>query len=287
MLRELSNVRQTEGARRRRWFESGDEDLIVWYADDGSVHGFQLCYDVQRIEKALTWLPGSGFTHDRVDAGDSRAFRPKGSPMLVADGRFDVAAMTRRFLEISTGLPPEIREFILGKLAEYSRHAHGDEPGVPESPSASKALPASQPQRDALPDWSSFMTVLRAEPFWFRASLLLLIAAELALGGWFGYRAIHESAQYAAYAVVLSICTLGLVRMVHWARRASIVLSWLAALAALGFITPFHVADLMAKGMEPPSTTRLLLTYLPPCAVALWFVHVLTKFKWAFHKSWW
>ena len=287
MLRELSGVRQTEGGRRRRWFESGDEDLIVWFADDGSIHGFQLCYERQRVEKALTWLPGSGFTHDRVDAGERRDFRPKGSPMLVADGIFDVAAMTHRFLEISTGVPAEIREFILGKLAEYSRHVPHDELAVRTSGSAGEALLVSEPQRNALPDWSSFMTVLRSEPFWFRASLLLLIAAELALGGWFGYRAIHESAQFALSAAMLAIFTLGLIRMVQWARLGGIVVSWLVILFAVGSITPFHVADLTAVGIEPPSTTRLLLTYLPPCAAALWFVHVLTKFKRAFRSTWW
>jgi len=48
MLTESANVRQFKGEPRRRWFQSQTEDLIVWYADDGSILGFQLCYDRKR-----------------------------------------------------------------------------------------------------------------------------------------------------------------------------------------------------------------------------------------------
>jgi hypothetical protein len=119
MLRELSDVRQIEGGRPRRWFQSSDEDLIVWYAEDGTIYGFQLCYDRHEHERALTWMRGRGYSHNRIDTGERRAFRHKRSPVLVADGRFDASAMTRRFLQISAALPPEITEFVSGKLAEY------------------------------------------------------------------------------------------------------------------------------------------------------------------------
>jgi hypothetical protein len=149
VLRELSDVRQIEGGRPRRWFQSGDEDLIVWYAEDGTIYGFQLCYDRQGHEKALTWMP-EGYSHNRIDAGEGRAFRYKGTPLLVADGRFDDSAMTRRFLEISTALPPEISEFVLGKIADYPRGMQSAELGVRELRSASEAPRARAPQRDTL-----------------------------------------------------------------------------------------------------------------------------------------
>lgn len=120
MLRELSGVRQDKGGRLRRWFQSRDEDLIVWCDKDGSMYGFQLCYDRRRHERALTWTRNHGFSHNRVDAGEGRSFRHKGSPLLVADGRFDATAMSRRFLEISTDVPREITEFVCAKLAEYA-----------------------------------------------------------------------------------------------------------------------------------------------------------------------
>jgi hypothetical protein len=149
MLSELSDVRQIEGGRPRRWFQSGDEDLIVWYAEDGAIYGFQLCYDRQGDEKALTWTP-EGYSHNRIDPGERRGFRIKGTPLLVADGRFDASAMTPRFLEISAALPPEIKEFVLGKLAEYPDGVQNTEPGVREFRPAGGQPLAHAPQRDTL-----------------------------------------------------------------------------------------------------------------------------------------
>jgi len=120
MLVEHSGVRQVKGERPRRWFHSADMDLIVWYADDGSIHGFQLCYDLQRYERALTWLPQKGFSHNRVDDGEDVVMGHKRAPVLVADGVFDVAKVSRRFHDDSERVPNDVREFVAGKLREYA-----------------------------------------------------------------------------------------------------------------------------------------------------------------------
>jgi hypothetical protein len=125
VLKEYSGVQQAAGQRPRRWFHSQDEDLIVWYAGDGSIHGFQLCYDKQRSERALTWLPGRGFSHDRVDDGEGSPLTYKRTPMLVADGVFDVHAMLKRFPQIAAALPREVFDFVGGKLREYAAHLPG------------------------------------------------------------------------------------------------------------------------------------------------------------------
>lgn len=119
MLKEVSDVRQVEGGRPRRWFQSGDEDLIVWYGEDGSIYGFQLCYDRKKDERALTWMQGKGYSHNRIDSGEDHAMRYKGSPLLVADGKFDASEIAGRFLEVSGDLPPEMRDFVLAKIAVY------------------------------------------------------------------------------------------------------------------------------------------------------------------------
>jgi hypothetical protein len=118
VLRELSNVRQDKGQRRRRWFHSTDDDLVVWYEEDGKIHGFQFCYDRNRRERALTWTLDGGFRHNQVDAGDSDFGYPQ-SPILVADGTFDAHAMTGRFAAISTAVPEDIRLLVLEKFREY------------------------------------------------------------------------------------------------------------------------------------------------------------------------
>lgn len=42
---EMRNVRQDSADYFRRWFFDHDFDLIVWYLPNGSIFGFQLCYD--------------------------------------------------------------------------------------------------------------------------------------------------------------------------------------------------------------------------------------------------
>lgn len=123
MLKEVLNTRQQEGQLKRRWFSSRDEDLIVWYSADGKIFGFQLCYDRQGRERALTWNSEHGFAHNLIDDGETVGMAHKQSPILVADGLFDAAVISRRFCEIGLWVPKEIMDFVAGKLAEYPERA--------------------------------------------------------------------------------------------------------------------------------------------------------------------
>lgn len=119
MLRELSDIRQIDGGHPRRWFQSADEDLVVWFDSDGSIYGFQLCYNRTGTEKALTWMRDRGYSHNKVDAGTRSGLHYGRTPILVADGTLDVPAMTQRFEEISASVPEEIRAVVLARLTEY------------------------------------------------------------------------------------------------------------------------------------------------------------------------
>ncbi len=70
MLREIRDVRQVPGEGRRRWFTDAYFDLVVWYAEDGTVSGFQLCYDKQGHERAFTWRKDHACTNEEMDAGE-------------------------------------------------------------------------------------------------------------------------------------------------------------------------------------------------------------------------
>ena len=118
-LREIANVRQVPGEHRRRWFESRNEELIVWFADDGSILGFQLCYDRETKERALTWRAGSGFSHEKVDDGEAVGFAYKQAPILLPDGAFDAPRVLERFTEVASAVPSDIVNFISSKLALY------------------------------------------------------------------------------------------------------------------------------------------------------------------------
>ena len=119
MLTEFPNVRQRGDEPRRRWFQSDDEDLIVWFGADDRIVGFQLCYDRARGERALAWDELNGYSHLRVDDGEAIGKPRKRSPILLPDGAFDAPAMLERFAAIAAGLPREVAAFVQHKIEEY------------------------------------------------------------------------------------------------------------------------------------------------------------------------
>jgi hypothetical protein len=120
MLTEFLNLRQRSEEPRRRWFQSADEDLIVWFGEDDGIVGFQLCYDRSHAERALTWRHGEGYSHLRVDDGEAIGQTRKSSPVLLPDGAFDPQAMLVRFLAISTEIPAEVAQFVRAKIEGYA-----------------------------------------------------------------------------------------------------------------------------------------------------------------------
>ena len=119
MLREMPHVQQIDGEPRRRWFQSVDFDLIVWYDKQDRPMGFQLCYDRTKpqLEHALTWNTPASYRHMAVDDGEGRPFRHKGSPILVPDGTFNAAKVRDAFVVESAELPSDIIGLVVGKLS--------------------------------------------------------------------------------------------------------------------------------------------------------------------------
>lgn len=125
MLNEIADTRQIPAEGTRRWFTDAYFDLIVWYDRDGtSIAGFQLCYDKDRHERALTWHREAGFDHRRIDDGDITGGM-KMTPILIPDGRFDYTTVATRFRRESTGIDPDIRAFVYNALMHYPKDPHG------------------------------------------------------------------------------------------------------------------------------------------------------------------
>ena len=124
MLRELKGVRQNPNERLRRWFEDDYFDLIVWY-EGPQVYGFQLCYDTQGRERALTWIRGSGYSHRAIDDGQATASKHM-SPILVQDGLFEKNAVAERFKAASRDIDPEVASLVHGVLLAYQQRAAGE-----------------------------------------------------------------------------------------------------------------------------------------------------------------
>ena len=120
MLRELRNVRQEPGDSFRRWFTDENLEIVVWYAPDNSIFGFQICYDLRSQPRALTWTLKRGFSHAAIDEGDDKPTSNR-TPMLVPNSHYDAAKLRESFLASSGSLPAKEKAFIEGKLAESAR----------------------------------------------------------------------------------------------------------------------------------------------------------------------
>jgi hypothetical protein len=116
MLKE-NNRAESEG-ESRSWFSDEYLDLIVWTEPDGSISGFQLCYDKGRQERALTWIKNKGFAHERVDDGEDNPSK-NSTPILVPDGVCPLRELTDIFSQKSVAIDPLVRSFVMQKLAEY------------------------------------------------------------------------------------------------------------------------------------------------------------------------
>jgi hypothetical protein len=128
MLSEIRNARQAQGEGFRRWFTDEYFDLIVWYGESDSLIGFQLCYDKQERERALTWTVEHGFQHNRIDSGEIPG-HAKMSPVITADGQFGAAEILKRFEKASTAMDAGIARFVSNAVKGYPR-----QPGLAEVP---------------------------------------------------------------------------------------------------------------------------------------------------------
>lgn len=118
MLIELPHVKQEGGENRRRWFQGDGMELIVWYEGEARPLGFQICYEApDRIERALTWRPGRGFTHAEVKSGDTRPDKNM-TPILVKDGAVPWKLIQDEFARRSSGLDPSVREYVSAAFKE-------------------------------------------------------------------------------------------------------------------------------------------------------------------------
>ncbi len=111
-------MRQVPEEPKRRWFADDYFDLIVWLGRKAEIIGFQLCYDKEGDERSLTWHKDSGFSHNRIDSGELE--RPyKATPILLADGPFDYAAVARLFEERSRTMDARTAKFVLDRIGAY------------------------------------------------------------------------------------------------------------------------------------------------------------------------
>jgi len=112
-------IRHLENDLPRQWMSDDYFDLIIWYQQDNSIYGFQLCYDKDGSPGALTWTIDRQFTHSGIDGGDTGASNIFTPILTVSHGPFPAEKVTDEFTKRSTRLSAEIRDFVLRKLSEF------------------------------------------------------------------------------------------------------------------------------------------------------------------------
>ena len=121
MLQEIKNTQQQPGEPPRRWFFSHEQDLLVWFGEDGRPVAFQLAYGKYRDEHAIRWKADRGFVHHRVDDGENVGV-VKEAPLLYSDGVFEARSVLEQFLAIARDVPPDIVEFVAARLREHPEY---------------------------------------------------------------------------------------------------------------------------------------------------------------------
>lgn len=120
MLTEFAAVRQIPDDGFRRWFTDRDFDLFVWYEDETreKILGFQLCYNKQGAQKALTWYRDRGYLHTAIDDGESSPLKNR-TPILVADGYFPRDRVINQFRSAAKNLERELFDLVERRLEAY------------------------------------------------------------------------------------------------------------------------------------------------------------------------
>ena len=118
---EMRNVRQDSPEFTRRWFFDDDFDLIAFYKTDGTLDGFQLCYDKTRREMALTWFAGRGLSHHTVDSGEQSPWYNRSPMFSPDDGRAEMPRLLTTFRASEEGVPEDLKQLVVQKIAEYGR----------------------------------------------------------------------------------------------------------------------------------------------------------------------
>jgi hypothetical protein len=117
-MKEFSQVRQIPGEPRRRWFYSDDFDLVIWFNDDGSPTGFELCYDKRTLQRAVRWDSQHGLQTRVVDEGEERPGKHKATPLLLTDvDLLDLPRVRSAFAAESPSLPRAVADCVQQALA--------------------------------------------------------------------------------------------------------------------------------------------------------------------------
>ncbi|HEV7902711.1 MAG TPA: hypothetical protein VGO96_02630 [Pyrinomonadaceae bacterium] len=126
MLREIRDVRRTPGQPSCRWFNDELLDLFVWQDEDGRIIGFQLCFDKDADERALTYSEANGYLLEDVQAEESSL--DMGSPVLANVSTLPFPRLLAQLAGRGAGIDSRVLRYVTEKLEAYTSLPAGSAP---------------------------------------------------------------------------------------------------------------------------------------------------------------
>jgi hypothetical protein len=117
---QVAPIKAVEGDFPRKWMTDDYFDLYVWYEENGSIHGLQLCYDKKDDPRALTWLQAGAMRHNRIDDGEESPEANR-SPILTDACPFHLEPLRTEFLTRAANIESEIRALVVEKIDAFAR----------------------------------------------------------------------------------------------------------------------------------------------------------------------
>ena len=117
MLREIGYIKQTPGQLFRRWFNDELLDLFVWQEEGGRITGFQLCFDKETDERALTYSEANGYSLHNVHTEESSL--DMGSPVLRRGAELPFPHLLALLAERGAGIDSRVFRYVMEKLEAY------------------------------------------------------------------------------------------------------------------------------------------------------------------------
>jgi len=115
----LITTKAPQQDNRKLWFSDQDNDLFIWLDPQNKLISFQFCYNKTFDEHSISWHQHKGFSHSRIDTGETRDSRYKMTPIMVPDGTFEFKEIAELFHDISQQVDNEYADFIFHKILGY------------------------------------------------------------------------------------------------------------------------------------------------------------------------
>jgi hypothetical protein len=113
-------IQAVSGDLPRKWLFDDSVELIVWFAEDGEIFGFQFHYDLKNAPKAFTFTKTAGFSHNLIDTGEESP-EENATPILAESVAVNILEVEHLFREHSENLPESLRSFVLDQMLAFKR----------------------------------------------------------------------------------------------------------------------------------------------------------------------